>query len=172
MNGFEFDNDCREYDHDFVSSGFLSAPPAAVCVLPDPRSLVLGNAVSRSPPLAEHRVNDFWFQRPGSVLRSQAAPGEHDKHRKFHFQKSYMAIVSVLAIPLVFHSWSNVLLNVGWRCVWLLLLMTKEKQSFHDMQDIYRNCDGNKYTVKSNDLAVSKSAIIFWKVCDHNTPNF
>ena len=63
MGGHEFDNDwrgCREYDHDFVSSGFLSsAPPAAVCVLPDPRSLVLGNAVSPEPPLAQHRVNDF-----------------------------------------------------------------------------------------------------------------
>ena len=79
---------------------------------------------------------------------------------------SLSKFVSAWAVPLVFHSWSHILLNVGWRCVWLLLLMTKEKQLFHAMQCNYRNCHGTKHTVKSNDLAVSKSAIIFWKICD------
>ena len=147
---------------------------AASCRVCPPRSQIACSGKRCVAIAATHWAPCQWLlisatrQVAHSVLRSQAAPGEHDKHRKFHFQKSYMAT----AVPLVFHHWSNILLNVGWRCVWLLLLMTKEKQLFHAMQCIYRNCHGTSYTVKSNNLVVSKSAIIIWKVCDHNTPNF
>ena len=119
MGGHEFDNDwrgCREYDHDFVSSGFLSsAPPAAVCVLPDPRSLVLGNAVSPEPPLWLSTVSmTFDFSDPGQCYAHKLPQESMTNTKSFTFKnRTYMAIVSVLAVPLVFHSWSHILMDVG-----------------------------------------------------------
>ena len=119
-------------------------------------------APRRQPPCVSSQIQDrlFWetlcrqsrhwlstvsmtfdFSDPGQCYAHKLPQESMTNTKSFTFKnRTYMAIVSVLAVPLVFHSWSPILLNVEWRCVWLLLLMTKEKQLFHAMQCIYRNC--------------------------------
>ena len=114
MRGHEFDNDwrgCREYDHDFVSSGFLSAPPAAVCVLPD--RLFWETLCRQSRHWLSTVSMTFDFSDPGQCYAHKLPQESMTNTESFTFKnRTYMAIVSVLAVPLVFHSWSHIPLNV------------------------------------------------------------